>query len=146
MHQLNPIEQKWFTLIQEARSSGLSDKVWCHQNNVPTSTFYYHIRKLRSKAVDLPASHSTLVPEVHEIVRLEVLDEDKLPTVPSYKEAPVVVQNPSTSTVESDHPMTVLMETGVSARIRMENVTVDITNSANEQIIRSVISVLRQPC
>jgi hypothetical protein len=28
----------------------------------------------------------------------------------------------------------------------MENVTVYITNSASEQIIRSVISVLRQPC
>ena len=144
MHQLNPTEQKWFTLIQEARSSGLSDKVWCLQNNVPTSTFYYHIRKLRNKVIDLPASRSTVIPEAHEIVRLEVLDEDMLPDAPSYKEESVVVKN--TPAMELDRSTIVSMDSGFSARIHMENVTVDIRNSASEQIIRSVISALRQPC
>ena len=144
MHQLNATEQKWFDLIQEARSSGLSDKVWCQQNSVPTSTFYYHIRKLRNKVIDLPASRSTVIPEAHEIVRLEVLDEDILPDAPSYKEESVVVKN--TPTVELDRSTVVSMDSGFSARIHMENITVDIRNSASEQIIRSVISALRQPC
>ena len=144
MHQLTTIEQKWFDLIQEARSSGLSDKVWCQQNNVPTSTFYYHIRKLRNKVIDLPASRSTVIPEAHEIVRLEVLDEDMLPDAPSYREESVVVKN--TPTLESDSSTAVSMDSGFSARIHMENITVDIRNSASEQIIRSVISALRQPC
>ena len=60
MHQLNATEQKWFDLIQEARSSGLSDKAWCQQNNVPTSTFYYHIHKLRNKVVNLRSSCSPI--------------------------------------------------------------------------------------
>lgn len=144
MHQLSATEQKWFDLIQEARSSGLSDKVWCLQNNVPTSTFYYHIRKLRNKVIDLPASRSTVIPEAHEIVRLEVLDEDILPDAPSYKEESVVVKN--TPTVELDRSTVVSMDSGFSARIHMENITVDIHNSASEQIVRSVISALRQPC
>ena len=144
MHQLTATEQEWFDLIQEARSSGLSDKVWCQQNNVPTSTFYYHIRKLRNKVIDLPASRSTVIPEAHEIVRLEVLDEDMLPDAPSYKEESVVVKN--TPAMELDRSTVVSMDSGFSARIHMENITVDIRNSASEQIIRSVISALRQPC
>ena len=144
MHQLTATEQKWFDLIQEARSSGLSDKVWCQQNNVPTSTFYYHIRKLRNKVIDLPASRSTVIPEAHEIVRLEVLDEDMLPDAPSYKEESVVVKN--TPAMELDRSTVVSMDSGFSARIHMENFPVDIRNSASEQIIRSVISALRQPC
>ena len=144
MHQLSATEQKWFDLIQEARSSGLSDKVWCQQNSVPTSSFYYHIRKLRNKVIDLPASRSTVIPEAHEIVRLEVLDEDMLPDAPSYREESVVVKN--TPTLESDSSTAVSMDSGFSARIHMENITVDIHNSASEQIVRSVISALRQPC
>ena len=38
-------EEEWFQLIQECRTSGLSDKEWCRQNNVSLSNFYYHIRK-----------------------------------------------------------------------------------------------------
>ena len=144
MHQLNATEQKWFDLIQEARSSGLSDRTWCLQNNVPPSTFYYHIHKLRNKVIDLPASRSTVIPEAHEIVRLEVLDEDILPDAPSYKEESVVVKN--TPTVALDRSTVVSMDSGFSARIHMNNVTVDIRSSASEQIIRSVISALRQPC
>lgn len=146
MHQLNATEQKWFDLIQEARSSGLSDRTWCLQNNVPPSTFYYHIHKLRNKVIDLPASRSTIVPEAHEIVKLEVLDEDKLPTVSTYEEEPVVVQNTPTPVVETGRSEAASTDSGFSARIHMKNVCVDISNSASEQIIRSVISALHQIC
>ena len=43
-------EEEWFQLIQECRTSGLSDKEWCRQNNVTLSDFYYHIRRLTKKA------------------------------------------------------------------------------------------------
>ena len=146
MQQLTDTEQKWFDLILEARSSGLSDRTWCLQNNVPPSTFYYHIHKLRNKVIDLPASRSTIVPEAHEIVKLEVLDEDKLPAVSSYEEEPAVVQNTPTPVVKDGCPEVASMDSGFSARIHMENISVDISNSASEQIIRSVISALRQIC
>ena len=77
MHQLNATEQKWFSLIQEAISSGLSDKAWCLQNSIPLSTFYYNIRRLRNKVAGLPACRSTVIPEDHEIVKLEKAREHK---------------------------------------------------------------------
>lgn len=42
-------EEDWFQLIQECRTSGLSDKEWCRQNNITISNFYYHIRQLTKK-------------------------------------------------------------------------------------------------
>ena len=77
MHQLNATEQKWFSLTQEARSSGLSDKAWYLQNSIPLSTFYYNIRRLRNKVAGLPACRSTVIPEDHEIVKLEKAREHK---------------------------------------------------------------------
>ena len=48
----------WMQLIQECRTSGLSDREWCSQNGIPVSTFYYHIKRLREQACDIPASVS----------------------------------------------------------------------------------------
>ncbi len=142
--QLNATEQKWFDLIQEARSSGLSDKAWCLQNHVPSSTFYYHVHKLRSIVADLPAARSTMAPEIHEVVRVEILDEDDqgLP-VSSYKKDPVIVQDDPI--IEPDNNSTP-KNSGFSARLQVENFTVDISNSASERIILSVIKALKQSC
>lgn len=140
--QLNATEQKWFDQIQEARSSGLSDRAWCLQNNVPSSTFYYHVHKLRGKIADLPPSRSTLAPEIHEVVKVEILDEDDLP-VSSYKKDPVIVQDdPIIGPDNNSTPKSSVF----SARLQVENFTVDISNSASEQIILSVIKALRQSC
>lgn len=42
------------TLIQECRSSGLSDKCWCEEKHIHTSSFYYQIRKLKKLAFQIP--------------------------------------------------------------------------------------------
>ena len=51
-------EEDWFQLIQECRTSGLSDKEWCRQNNITNnitiSNFYYHIRQLTKKSLPDP--------------------------------------------------------------------------------------------
>lgn len=75
-------EEDWFQLIQECRTSGLSDKEWCRQNNITISNFYYHIRQLTKKACQIPASKRTSSREHHEIVPLKVLDEEKTEDVP----------------------------------------------------------------
>ena len=138
--QLSTTEQKWFNIIQEARSSGLSDREWCMQNHVSLSTFYYNIHKLRNKAADIPAARSTIAPEYHEVVKVEILDDD-LP-ISSYKKDPMVVQrNPIIDTDRGSSQNDLF-----SARLRIENFIVDISNSASEEIILSVIKALRQPC
>lgn len=140
--QLNATEQKWFDLIQEARSSGLSDRAWCLQNHIPSSTFYYHMRNLRNKAADLPAARGTVAPEIHEVVKVEILDEDDLP-VSSYREDPVIVHDDPV--IEPDNG-SAPKSSGFSARLHVENFTVDISNSASEQVILSVIKALKQSC
>ena len=36
-------DQEWLDLIQECRSSGMTDKAWCEMNHIQPSKFYYHI-------------------------------------------------------------------------------------------------------
>lgn len=142
MLQLNDIEQEWFNQIQEARSSGLSDWEWCRQNKIPSSTFYYHIRKLRDKAADIPACSNTVTTELHEVVKVEIQDEEAIPVVSSFKKTQAashitsIPDSCSSSTNEPDY----------AARICLGDVTIEFGNNACEQIILSVISALRCSC
>ena len=63
----------WMQLIQECRTSGLSDREWCSQNGIPVSTFYYHIKRLREQACDIPASVSRNAAARQEVVRLDII-------------------------------------------------------------------------
>ena len=47
-------QDHWLELISQCRSSGLTDRQWCIQNGIPTSTFYYHVKALRKKACEIP--------------------------------------------------------------------------------------------
>lgn len=47
-------DEEWMDLIQECRSSGLSDKSWCEEHHIHTSSFYYQIRRLRKMACKIP--------------------------------------------------------------------------------------------
>ena len=142
MHQLTDIERKWFNQILEARSSGLSDWEWCRQNNIATSTFYYHIHKLRDKVADFPASRRTVVPEAHEVVKLEIREDEPLIIPTSYEDEKV----PSHILPTLDRCNSATAECDFSARLQMGDITVDFTNSACDRIILSVINALRQSC
>ena len=56
MPKRNPrrTDKEWLDLIQECRSSGLSDKCWCQEHHIHTSNVYYQIRRLRQKACEIP--------------------------------------------------------------------------------------------
>ena len=43
-------DQEWMELIQECRTSGLTDKAWCERNHIQRSSLYYHIRRFRNMA------------------------------------------------------------------------------------------------
>ena len=69
-HQnLTDCDRYWYDLIQKCRASGKSDYQWLKENNIKSSTFYYHVKKLRQKAFQLPESTKrTSLPEVQEVV------------------------------------------------------------------------------
>ena len=39
----------WLKRFQTARTSGLSDYAWCKLHNIPVSTFYYNLKRLKKK-------------------------------------------------------------------------------------------------
>ena len=47
-------DEEWMNLIQECRTSGLTDKEWCREHQIHSSNFYYHIRRLREMACEIP--------------------------------------------------------------------------------------------
>ena len=68
-------KRDWLTVINECRRSGLSDRVWCTENDIKHSTFYYHVRRLRKEACALPAATGTCsAPITQEIVKIHVFD------------------------------------------------------------------------
>jgi|AGTN01.2.fsa_nt_gi hypothetical protein len=57
--------QKWAQRIRECQTSGFSNRVWCEQNGIALKTYYYHLNKLRKKAVEY--METTKAPELVEI-------------------------------------------------------------------------------
>ena len=66
----------WLSLIEQCRNSGLTDRQWCLENNIPFSTFYYHVSDLRKKACDLPQTNtSEITPYKQDVVPLQIINE-----------------------------------------------------------------------
>lgn len=48
--------QKWSTIIQECKTSGLPIRQWCQQNDILEGSYYYWLRRIRLKTLEsLPA-------------------------------------------------------------------------------------------
>lgn len=62
--------QEWMALIQECHTSGLTDKAWCELNHIQRSSLYYHIRRFRSMACEIPDNPVSSCQEQHEVVVL----------------------------------------------------------------------------
>lgn len=64
-------DEEWLSLIQECRSSGLTDKQWCEEHQICPSNFYYQIKRFRNRACEIPESQSktTLATQKQEVVQ-----------------------------------------------------------------------------
>lgn len=56
---------------QKCRTSGLTDKQWCEQQQIQRSNFYYQIRRLRKKACDVPDNPVSSCQEHHEVAAID---------------------------------------------------------------------------
>lgn len=117
-------DQEWMELIQECRTSGLGDKEWCELNEIPVSTFYTKITKLRRKACDIPKANQRTIGQSQQVVPLSILDESPIPladAIPIQTDAPAVI-------------------------LKMNDYSIAITNHAARDTILNTLSVLRQLC
>ena len=119
-------DQDWMNLIQECRTSGLSDKDWCEQHSVLISTFYTKISRLRKKACDIPTVQSHVVSNPQQVVPLEIIDEQ-----------PLACENQADIGAMPHVPAVVLNIHGCS---------IEIANHAAKETIINILSALQQLC
>lgn len=44
---------KWAPIIKECRSSDMTVRAWCHENNINEKLFYYWQRRVRGQILDV---------------------------------------------------------------------------------------------
>ena len=64
--------QTWAMLIQESKTSGLTNKEFCEQRGISEKSFYYWQRKLRSHIIE--SSEPQLVPLDQPVISDDTLD------------------------------------------------------------------------
>ena len=123
--RLHYSDEKWLNLINECRSSGLSDKDWCMEHQIGISTFYYDVKQLRNKACSIPAATiGAVIPcQKQEVVELNF--------------------NPVTET-----PMSCSSDevTATAIKILMHGIQIEITNAAAEATIVQTLAALQKLC
>lgn len=115
-------DEEWMNLIQECRSSGLSDKCWCEEHHIHPSSFYYQIRRLRNMACGIPEPIPSFPSPKQEIVQISF-------------EAPA----PEAAGTEPSVPETAI-------RIMIHGFPIEITNAAAEETVFHTLSALRRLC
>ena len=71
-------DQEWLQLITECRQSGLSDKAWTELHDIPSSSFYNAVSRLRKNACTIPEPTGTtpmldLTSNKQDVVQIDIL-------------------------------------------------------------------------
>ena len=113
----------WLDLIQECRTSGKTDNQWLLEHNIKAPTFYYHIKRLREKACEIPERTGAPQAEFQEVV-------------------PLYFENEQSSDVNLDSASS----SDVAIRLQLGSIHIEITNCASQNIIQTTLSVLQNLC
>ena len=121
-------DEEWLSLIQECRSSGLTDKQWCEAHHICPSNFYYQIRRFRKKACEIPESQlkTSLTAQKQEVVQVTF-------------EQPAVSEPPQSCLSEDTTADAAIL-------VQINGFQVGITNAASENVIFHTLSALHRLC
>ncbi|MBO6308050.1 MAG: IS66 family insertion sequence element accessory protein TnpB [Oribacterium sp.] len=137
MHAIRS-DEEWFATIQECRASGLPDRVWCRENGISSSSFYYNVKKLRNKALDIPVSKGSCVtPIIQEVVPLHIKDEPE--NLPAGRNKAIVTDINHESVNEP-------LDTSSSISIESNGITVTCKGAVSSSILCSIIKMLQTRC
>ena len=59
-------KEEQLKLINECRTSGMTDIDWCREHGIAVSTFYYWVKQLRKKAAQIPVYCILKIPTIAE--------------------------------------------------------------------------------
>jgi len=93
MRKIRSIEER-ISLINQCRTSGMSDGQWCRLNNISSSTFYTWVKNLHQLGYVFPdpVKASDYAPEANEVVMVSVVpDNDNSESLDcvSYQNTPI---------------------------------------------------------
>lgn len=122
LHQLHLNE--WISRFTNQKSSGLTVKQWCEQNNYSIHTYNYwkHILKEELTNQVLP-----------DLVPLMVPDTTLLPDTVS----------PLTSTQTSSLTNRAIRATPITATLSFNDITIQVDSSISEDFLRTIIKAVR---
>ena len=121
---------EWRTIIETARASGLSDRAWCIANNVPSSSFYYNVKRLRMQACGVFRQKNELLTQIpQQVVPLEIIDD---PEPPDVLETNALTQ----ATYHSNDVQHAVIN------ISINDMSIDISNMASADQIKAVFTAL----
>ncbi len=121
---------EWRAIIETARASGLSDRAWCIANNVPSSSFYYNVKRLRMQACGLPAHKTELLPSApQQVVPVEIIDDTE-----SHNEL-------ETNALTQPNNYSNKKQTALISR-NFNGMTIDISDRASGDQIKAVLVAL----
>ena len=138
MHSRRPCRSKaeWMDLITECRQSGLSDSAWCDQHNIPPSSFYNAVSRLRKMAYAIPdpadkASIAMDFTAKQEVVKIDIVPDHDIDTA----EPITVVTAPQElpEHLDNSHKIEIILD---SASIR-------VGNGADPELLEAAVRTLR---
>ncbi|MCM1225630.1 MAG: anti-repressor SinI family protein [Lachnospiraceae bacterium] len=121
-------DQEWLDLIQECRTSGLSDREWCQMHSISINTFYNKVTDLRKKACNIPKSQAAPSGREHEVVPIELSCS---PAFCPGHSASGALRVPTAC---------------AAVTVRMPGYSVEIADGASEETIRYTLLALGRLC
>ena len=119
-------KEEQLKLINECRSSGMTDIDWCREHGIAVSTFYYWVKQLRRESAQIPEpayGHSDNPRPRQDVVPIDIIPEH----------FPLQYTGPSTDTY---HTLEIILG---SATIRVSDKTDPKLLSRTLQILKAVV-------
>ena len=128
-------DQEWLDVIQTCRTSGMTDKDWCHSNGISQTSLYRHINRLRKKDYAIPGHGRVQLDKGHEVVPIEF---DRLA-----EPAQTYVR---LSEEERADAVSVSENVSSGVRITAGKFKIDIDNNVNTSVLQDTLRILQRLC
>ena len=124
--------EEWQSLILECRSSGMTDAEWCRINGIAKNAFYSALKRLRKKAVELPAPTKGI--PFHDLTAPVTQDVVKVIPVPDMSPTSSVPKDPVRSELSADTH---------TIQIHLGSLEISMTNDADPALVAETLKLLR---
>ena len=127
-------DAEWFSIITECRKSGLCDSEWCIQHDIPPSTFFCALKRLRNKAYAIPESAKTpdnylnldLTTSKQDVVKIDITEE-------------LVVPDTVTEIAQLNTPVTSNLDNSHTIEISLGAASIKLNNNADPVLLKQVL-------